>query len=153
MVDLLSQIEVLLNADVPMRESVLQALEYNPDFFHALYSEMVCKDVNEPKVIDALSSIHDYLSKRTERLFQPILAYLKEEAEIRTVTDILEKFSLLIEIDTGSITAACDWLAEQGLLAKMEAETKATPKSRIVLTEPAYLFEFDEVPFMGGKNR
>jgi hypothetical protein len=152
MVDLLSQIEVILNADVPMRESVLQALEYNPDFFHALYSEMVCKDVDEQKVIETLRCIHDYLSKRTESLFQPILAYLKEEAEIRTVTDILEKFSLLIEMDTGSITTACDWLAEQGLLAKMEAETKATPKSRIVLAEPAYLFEFDEVPFMGGNN-
>jgi hypothetical protein len=153
MVDLLSQMEVILNADVPMRESVLQALEFNPDFFHAVYTEFVCKEVNEPKVSAALVRINDYLSKRAERLFQPILAYLKEEADIRTSTDIVEKFSLVIEIDTGSVTTVCDWLAEQGLLAKMEAETKATSKSRIVLTEPAYLFEFDEVSQWEGKNR
>jgi hypothetical protein len=39
---------------------------------------------------------------------------------------------------------SCDWLAEHGLLVKLEAQTKATPKSRIVLTEPAYLFESSE---------
>jgi hypothetical protein len=153
MVDLLSQIEVILNADVPMRESVLQALEYNPDFFHSVYTELVCGEVNEPKVSAALQRINDYLSQRAERLFQPILDYLKEEADIRTVTDIVEKFSLVIEIDTGSVTTACDWLAEQGLLAKMEAETKATPKSRIQLTEPAYLFEVDEISQWEGMNR
>ena len=42
-----------------------------------------------------------YLNDRADRLFQPILAYLKEEADVRTVTDIVEKFSLIIEIDAG----------------------------------------------------
>ncbi len=144
MVDLLSQIEVVLQADIPMRESVQQALGYNPEFFHVIYTDMINGEVNEVKVTTALQLINAYLNDRAERLFQPILAYLKEEADIRTVTDIVEKFSLVIEIDAGSVTMSCDWLAEHGLLAKLEAQTKATPKSRIVLTEPAYLFESSE---------
>lgn len=141
LVDLLSQIEVILNEDIPMREAVQQAISYNPEFFHAVYTEMILEEVKEPKVKAVLELINDYLNVRAEQLFQPILAYLKEEGEIRTVTDIVEKFSLVIDIDTSSAATGCDWLAERGLLAKLEAETKATPKSRVQLTEPAYLFE------------
>jgi hypothetical protein len=143
-VDLLAQIEVILNEDIPMRESVQQAITYNPDFFHAVYTEIILGEVSESRVKAVLELINDYLNIRAEQLFQPILAYLKEEAEIRTVTDIVEKFSIIIHIDTGSATTGCDWLAERGLLAKMEAETKVTPKSRVQLTEPAYLFEQDD---------
>jgi hypothetical protein len=149
MVDVLAQIEVILHADVPMRESVQQALEYNPEFFKAVYSDMVCGEISEPKVRAALDLINEYLNARAEQLCQPILAYLKEEADVRTVTDIVLKLSAVIEMDAGSVTTACDWLADQGLLAKMESETKATPKSRVMLLEPAYLFESLDNPMWG----
>ncbi|SFT14796.1 hypothetical protein [Paenibacillus sp. BC26] len=146
MVDVLSQIEVLLNEDVPMRESVKQALAYNPDFFRVVYTEMVLGAVTEAGVQSAIDQINGYLNARAERIFRPMLAYLKEEADVRTVTDIVLKFKPVIETDTGSATAICDWLAERGLLMKMESETKATPKSRNMLLEPAYLVESDEFP-------
>lgn len=139
MADLLSQIEVVLQGDVPMRESVHQALTYNPEFFHVVYTDMIGGEMNEAKVTDALKRINDYLNARADQLFQPIVSYLNEEADVRTVTDIVEKFGSVIEIDGGSVTTACDWLAERGLLVKLEVETKATPKSRILLTEPAFL--------------
>jgi predicted nucleotidyltransferase len=141
MVDLLAQIEVVTNGEVPMRESIQQALAMNPPFFRDIYTEMVCGEVDERKAAAALQRINGYLDERAEQLFQPILAFLKEEADVRTVTDIAEKLGSVIHLDTGSITTACDWLAERGYLAKMEAETKATPKSRIELCEPAYMYE------------
>jgi hypothetical protein len=137
---------VILHADIPMRESVKQALEYNPEFFQTVYTEMVCGEVTERKVTTALGVINDYMNARAEQLFQPILGYLKEEADVRTVTDIVMKFGTVIDIDTGSITTACDWLADLGFLAKMESETKVAPKSRITLLEPAYMFENFEEP-------
>ncbi|SDX61836.1 hypothetical protein [Paenibacillus sp. CF384] len=146
MVDVLSSIEVLLNEDVPMRESVKQALAYNPDFFRVIYTELVLGTVTEEGVQSAIDTINEYLNARAERLFQPMLAYLKEEADVRTVTDIVLKFKPVIDTDTGSATAVCDWLADRGLLMKMESETKATPKSRIMLLEPAYLYESEEFP-------
>ncbi|WP_054023941.1 nucleotidyltransferase domain-containing protein [Bacillus sp. FJAT-28004] len=146
MVDVLAQIEVLLHAEVPSREAVQQALSYNPDFFRKVYTELVCEQVTEPKVRAAIELVNYYLNERAELLFNPVLAYLKEEGDIRTVTDIVMKFSTIIDIDAGSITTACDWLAERGFLMKLESERKATPKSRIMLLEPAYLYEQFEEP-------
>lgn len=141
MVDTLSQIEVLLNGDIPMRECVQQALAYNPDFFGKVYSELITAEVNVEMVNAALQLINTYLNDRAERLFAPVLAYLKEEADVRTATDIMHKFGMVIDLDAGAITTGCDWLAEQGLIAKLESDTKATPASRVSLSEPAYLFE------------
>ncbi|WP_028552744.1 hypothetical protein [Paenibacillus sp. UNC451MF] len=141
LVDILAQIEVVLNGEVPMRESVQQAMTFNTDFFDLVYVQMVHNEVNEQMVHTVLQQINTYLSERGDRLFQPILAYLKEEGDVRTVTDIVDKLGVIVQIDNGSITTACDWLVEQELLVKMESETKATPKSRIELSEPAYLYE------------
>jgi predicted nucleotidyltransferase len=141
MADLLAQIEVVLHGDVPMRESLQQAMKLNPDFFQDVYTNMVCGAVDESRVRDVLKRIQQYLTEKTEAMFQPILTFLKDEADVRTVTDLVERLGSVIHLDTGSMTSACDWLADQGLLAKLEAETKATPKSRVQLLEPAYLYD------------
>ncbi|WP_282942220.1 hypothetical protein [Paenibacillus sp. RC67] len=141
LVDMLAQIEVVLNQEVPMREAVQQALAFNPEFFDAVYIQMVSYEVNEQKVNDVLQRINSYLNERAERLFQPILTYLKDEGDVRTATDIVEKLGVVVHLDNGSITTACDWLTDLGLLTKMESETKATPKSRVELCEPAYWYE------------
>ncbi|MDF2725521.1 MAG: hypothetical protein K0Q59_5198, partial [Paenibacillus sp.] len=141
MADLLAQIEVVLHGDVPMRESLQQAMKLNPDFFQDVYTNMVCGAVDESRVRDVLKRIQQYLTEKTEAMFQPILTFLKDEADVRTVTDLVERLGSVIHLDTGSMTSACDWLADQGLLAKLEAETKATPKSRVQLFEPAYLYD------------
>lgn len=90
MVDVLAQIEVIAHDDVPMRESVRQAMAYYPSFFETLYTNMVCGQVTEPIVQNAVNLINEYLNERAEMLFQPILAFLKEEADVRTVTDIVD---------------------------------------------------------------
>lgn len=141
MADLLAQIEVVLHKDVPMRESIQQALRLNPDFFRAVYTEMIQGPVDEARVRAILQRIQTYLVDRTEMMYQPILAFLKEEADVRTVTELVERLGTVVHLDAGSMTSACDWLAEQGLVAKLEADTLATPKSRVVLNEPAYLYE------------
>ncbi|REK77680.1 hypothetical protein [Paenibacillus paeoniae] len=145
MIDMLAQIEVVRQGEVPMREVVQQALGYNPDFFHAIYTHIIGREVDRDKVEAALKLIDDYLKQSAEMLFQPIIAYLKEEADTRTITDLVMKFGMLIPVDTGSMASACDWLAEQGLISKWEAETKATPKSRVPLLEPAYSYDNDEM--------
>lgn len=144
MVDILAQIEVVLNGEVPMREAVQQALAFHPGFFEVIYIQMVTQEVTAQKVHDVLQNINSYLNERAERLFHPILAYLKEEGDVRTSTDIVEKLGVVVHLDNGSITAACDWLVHLGLLSKTESETKATPKSRVELSEPAYWYENTE---------
>ncbi|WP_409344551.1 hypothetical protein [Paenibacillus sp. MBLB4367] len=141
MADVLAQVEVVLHGEVPMREAVQQAIALNPAFFRRTYTELVGGEVDRQQVTGVIQLINEYLNERAERLFKPVLDYLKEEADMRTVTDIAEKFGVVIELDTGSVATICDWLAERGLLAKMESETKVTPKSRLQVTEPAYFYE------------
>ncbi|MFF2888582.1 hypothetical protein [Paenibacillus sp. NPDC057967] len=145
MADGLAQIEVVLQGEVPMREVVQQALRFNPDFFNVVYTELVGAEVNRSKVEAALRLVDGYLKQRAEAMFQPIIAYLKEEADIRTVTNLDMKFRMLIPVEAGPIASACDLLAEQGLITKWESETKATPKSRVPLLEPAYAYDRDEM--------
>ncbi|MCR2808039.1 nucleotidyltransferase domain-containing protein [Paenibacillus soyae] len=150
MADVLSQIEVLQHNEVPMRESVQQALRLNPDLFQAVYTEMVGGPLSEEKAHETIGRINAYFNERAERLFQPLLSYMKQEGDVRTVTDIVVKFGALIEINAGSMAMVCDWLAEKKLLSKLDAQTKATPKSRVMLQEPAYLYESDD--WMSGES-
>ncbi|RJE89587.1 hypothetical protein D3P07_04900 [Paenibacillus sp. 1011MAR3C5] len=145
MADVLAQIEVVFQGEVPMREVVQQALRFNPDFFNVVYTEMVGAEVNRSKVEATLRLVDGYLKQRAEAMFQPIISYLKEEADIRTVTNLFMKFRMLIPVEAGPMASACDLLAEQGLITKWESETKATPKSRVPLLEPAYAYDNDEM--------
>lgn len=145
MADVLAQIEVVLQGEVPMREVVQQALRYSPNFFNVVYTEIVGTEMNRGKVESALLQVDDYLKQRSEAMFQPIIAYLKEEADIRTVTNLVMKFRMLIPVEAGPMASACDLLAEQGLITKWESETKATPKSRVPLLEPAYAYDNDDM--------
>jgi hypothetical protein len=139
MVDTLADIEVMVNQEVPMRESVQRALQYHPELFHAIYTEMICGKVDERKVRSGLVKINAYLNRQTERLFKPVLDYLRQEQEIRTISDIEARFETIVSLDFGWLTLACDWLAECGALIKVTAETKLTPRSNVQLEEPAYL--------------
>lgn len=141
MADVIAQLEVVSQGDIPMREVVQQAIRYNPDMFHRIYTELVAGEADRDKVEAALRIINEYLDQRAEVLFQPILQYLKQEAEPRSITELMLKFGKLLRIDGGSLATACDWLAERGWVSKLEAETKATPKSRVTLLEPAYAYD------------
>jgi predicted nucleotidyltransferase len=141
MVDLLTHIEVVLNGAVPMRESVQQALVFNPDFFQAVYSDMVRGSVDELKIRTVLERVNSYLEGHTKTLFGPVLEFLRQEGDIRTISDIKEKFASLVDLNSGLLLTACDWLTERGMLMKLTSETTATPKSRVKLEEPAFLYE------------
>ncbi|CAG7644739.1 hypothetical protein PAESOLCIP111_04791 [Paenibacillus solanacearum] len=145
MIDVLARIEVILNKEVPMREAVQQAAVYNPAFFGSVYTGLVNETVNEAKAETALRLIQSYLEERTEMLFKPILDYLKQEADVRSLTEMTDKLSAVVHLDGGMLFMACDWLAERGFIMKTSVQEAATPKSRIALEEPAYLYEDDEI--------
>ncbi|MBH5318429.1 hypothetical protein I6N90_11475 [Paenibacillus sp. GSMTC-2017] len=150
MIDVLAQIEVVLHGDIPMREVVQQAIRYNSDVFQVIYTDFVSEAINRHKVEEMLTLIHQYLIERAESLFRPIIQYLKDEGDMRTLNELVQKFNLLIQVNSATMTTVCDWLAERGLIAKLEADTKVTPKSRVMLFEPAYVYE-DEISGMWGK--
>ncbi|CAG7655829.1 nucleotidyltransferase domain-containing protein [Paenibacillus allorhizosphaerae] len=145
MIDVLARIEVIVNKEVPMREAVQQAAVYNPVFFGRVYTDLVNGAVHEEKAETSLRHIRDYIELHTEKLFKPILDYLKQEADVRSLTEMTDKLGAVIHLDGGMLFTACDWLAERGFIMKIPVSVGATPKSRVALEEPAYMYEDDEM--------
>lgn len=141
MIDTLAQIEVIRHGEVPMRESVQQAMTFNPAFFGEIYVGLVGGAADQAKVRSALESIVRFMQEREAELFRPIVDYLKQEQDVRSISEMVDKLGAVVRTDTGTLELACSWLVSRGYLTLIPADVKATPKSRIYLEEPAYLLE------------
>lgn len=140
MVDTLASIEVVLNNEVPMREAVKQALQFNPGFFSMIYTDLVNEKAGPEKLEQVLGGINEYLDERAEKLFRPILQYLQTEKDVRSVTEMADKLGKVANIGAGTLAETCEWLAEKGLVDKVETAARVTPKSRVQLEEPAFIY-------------
>lgn len=144
MIDTLANIEVIRQGEVPMREAVLQAMAFNPSFFQEVYAGLVGGAVVKGKVKATLDLIVRFIQERELELYSPILDYLRQEQDVRTISEMAEKLGAVLRIDAGTLELACSWLVERGYLALFPSLIKATPKSRVYLEEPAYLLEEED---------
>jgi predicted nucleotidyltransferase len=141
-VDSLASMEVLLHGEIPGREVIHQALAYNPDLFHAVYTDLLHGQATEENLARALARIRNYLYAHADVLFEPILSYLREEGELRSMTDINHHFSRHFNLEC--VDTACEWLADEGFLQKLAAPVRLTDKSRVNVEEAAYYFSGKE---------
>jgi uncharacterized protein len=88
----LARIETLLRGEIPEREVIHQALRHNPELFHAVYTDMLHGKATEQDLERTLARIRDYLHVHVNILFAPIFSYLREEGELRSITDINHYF-------------------------------------------------------------
>lgn len=144
MIDTLAQIEVIRNGEVPMREAVQQAMMFNPDFFQKVYVGLVGGSVDRAKVEATLEQIVQFIEERELELYGLILEYLKQEQDVRSITEMAEKLGTVVGLDAGTLELACSWLVNRGHMALFPTEAKAAPKSRVYLEEPAYVLEEED---------
>lgn len=138
----LATIEVLQQGEVTSREVIQQALRHNPQFFHAIYTDLIqCKKT--PKVIKAaLDLINSYMQERTMLLFMPLLDYLAESHGVRSATELNHYFNNQMNIS--GVDMACEWLADQDVIQKVSAPVRLTEKSRVDVEEAAYYYAGDD---------
>ncbi|TMV44912.1 hypothetical protein FE783_30785 [Paenibacillus mesophilus] len=146
MIDALAQIEVIRNGEVPMRECVQQAATINPDFFRDIYGGLVSGSADEAKVKSALDRIVAFIQEREMELFRPILDYLKQEGDVRSISEMADKLGTIVRLDAGFLEMACSWLTEREYVTQIPVSVKPTPKSRLYLDEPGYML-LDEDEF------
>lgn len=146
MIDALAQIEVIRNGEVPMRECVQQAAVINPDFFRDIYGGLVGGSVDEANVKSALDRIVAFIQERELELFRPILDYLKQEGDVRSITEMADKLGTIVRLEAGFLEMACSWLTEREYVTQVPVSVKPTPKSRLFLDEPGYML-LDEDEF------
>lgn len=147
-VDGLARVEVLLNNQIPAREVIQPALEYNPDFFNHVYTDLINCEKSESVIQDALDAINAYLDER-QFIFKPILDYLKEQKTPRTGTEINADLGHRPhgpseeepEFDEASLDIVYQWLAWKGIIRQVATPLNLTVKSQIAVEEPAYYYD------------
>jgi predicted nucleotidyltransferase len=135
----LARIEVTLHGEAPRREVLDRALAYNPAFFEVAYTGFINGPKDEPALQGQLARIQAYLLERTGRIFAPLLDYLAEAGDPRTLSAINAHFAT--KLPHAELFLACDWLAEQGILEKMAAPLRLTRKSQVTVEEVAFYYD------------
>lgn len=137
----LARIEVLLNNEIPAREVIQPALEYNPEFFEKAYTELINCKKNEKVIEDTLNEINGYIEERLF-IFQPILDYLTEQRGPRTNSEMNDHFHH--KFRNASVDIICQWLAWKGIIKQVSSPIKLTVKSQVAVEEPAYYIDNTE---------
>jgi hypothetical protein len=135
----LASIEVISNDRAPAREVLHQALEHNPKLFKTIYLDFVNKPKTKASVGKVIKIVNSYLEEKTAGLFAPLLEYLADEGEVRSLSEIDDHFRNTIK--GGGLEFACEWLVQQGLIQKLAHPVRLTEKSRVQMDEPAYYYD------------
>ena len=81
-----------MHGEVPKREAIYQARVHNPNFFDAVFTDLMDKEKDEETVRRALETIDRYLEDRTFTLFQPLFDFLASAGGTRTATELSDHF-------------------------------------------------------------
>ena len=137
-VESLARIEVILNDEVPSREVIQPALEYNPDFFRITYSDLINCKKDKGVIQNALNTINAYLDEKLF-IFQPILDFLAEADGPRSTTELNSYFQK--KIGENRLDAAYEWLVRKGIIHQVSTPVTLTLKSQVEMEEAAYYYD------------
>ncbi len=135
----LARIEVTLHGEAPRREVLDRALALNPAFFKVAYTGFVNGPKDEWSLQQQLVRIEAYLLQRADKIFAPLLDYLAEAGDPRTISEINAHFAP--RLPHAEFFIVCDWLSEQGILDKMAAPLRLTRKSQVTVEEAAFYYD------------
>jgi hypothetical protein len=137
----LAKIEVIGAHLLADREVIPQAMKLNPAFFQPVYADLLNAKKTRKTVQAALEAIDGYLAQRAATLFRPVLDHLCEVGEARSSTEIEAHFER--NFDVKGVTAACEYLADQGLIGKASTPVQLTRKSNVLVQELAFVYTGD----------
>jgi uncharacterized protein len=142
--DALASIEMLLHGEVPSREVIQRALVLNPALFRCVYTDLIHGNPTPAMLEAALAQIKAYLRANVDAIFGLVLDYLREEAEVRSISDINHHFERSLNVE--DVDSACEWLADEGYLQKLATPVRVTTKSRVDVEEAAYYYSGEQQP-------
>jgi predicted nucleotidyltransferase len=137
----LARVEVVLNGKAPGREVIDQALQYNPTFFDAVYTDLINGPKTRQAIQRALEMLDAYLEERAARLFKPVLDYLAQADGMRTASELDAYFQK--KVQNAFLAGVYEWLARKGIVHKVAAPLRLTRKSQVTVEEPAYYYDTD----------
>ena len=134
----LAKIELLNARRLVDREALPEALKLNQAFFQAIYVDVLNSKKSLSTVQSALCAIDDYMARRAETLFEPVIDHLHEAGEARSATEIEDHFKRNFGIQ--GVTTACEYLADQGFIGKAQLPARLTKRSNVEVDELAFFY-------------
>ena len=134
----LARVEVIGARLLADREVIPQAMTLNPSFFTTIYHDLLNQRKTTDLVSAALDAVDAYLAERTDQLFGLVIEHLREVGEARSATEIEDHFRR--NLDSHQITAACEYLADRGLITKASVPVKLTRRSNVEVQELAFFY-------------
>ena len=139
----LARIEVLKRGETPRRKAICQARKYNPSFFNAVFTDLIDKPKDEAMLREALEQVDQYLEDDLQLFFKPLLDFLEESGDERTITDLYTHFGKR-EL---ALASACEWLTQKGIIEQFSAPVRLTMDSQVSVEEPSYYYDANN-PFL-----
>jgi predicted nucleotidyltransferase len=134
----LARVEIIGARLLADREVIPQALKLNPAFFKTVYTDMLNAKKTRKNVQAALDAIDGYVAERAPTLFRPVIDHLREVGEARSSTEIEDYFKRNFDVEF--VTAACEYLADQGLIGKASTPVQLTKRSNVMVQEMAFVY-------------
>jgi hypothetical protein len=136
----LAHLEVLSKDAVPDREVILQARTHNSEFFGKGYTDILENGVSLDACQESYNLSSAYLRDIAETVFEPIVSYILDQGGHCGISHIDKHFRRrLNQNDFFTLINACEFLAELGIIQRMEYPLKLTSKSRHEVHESGYL--------------
>jgi uncharacterized protein len=134
----LAMVEVIGARLLADREVIPQAMKLNPAFFKTVFADLLNGKKTRKNVEAALESVDRYLAERAAKLFAPVIDHLREVGEARSCTEIEGHFQR--NLNVSGVYAACEYLADLGLIGKASTPVQLTKKSNIEVQELAFFY-------------
>ncbi len=134
----LAQIEVMGARLLADREVIPQALKLNPAFFKMVYTDLLNSRKTPRAVEAALAAVDGYIAPRAATLFGPVIEHLREVGEARSSSEIESYFRR--NLDVSGVTAACEYLADEGRIGKASMPVRLTRRSNVNVQELAFFY-------------
>lgn len=133
----LAAIEIILRGEIYEHELIYKALEYNPELFSVVYTEILGRQRSLAKLKKALQAVRDYVHGNDKRYLRPIIKFFKTHRQIVPLSLICDAFAHT-QIYPWHIVSACEWLVDKEVLQKVSLPIHVTKKSTVDVEEPAY---------------
>ena len=134
----IARMEVIGAGLLADREVVPQAARLNPMLFKTIYTDLLHDGGAKTTAEKALLAAEAYMASRAPAVFAPVLDYLREVGDVRSSRDLDDHFEKNFGVP--GITAACEYLADLGLIGKASAPVLLTKRSNVSLEELAFFY-------------
>lgn len=133
----LAQVEIIRRQMIADREVIPQAMKLNPELFRVIYTDLLDKERTREQVEAALRTVDTYMEEQAPTLFAPIIDYLRETGEARSVTELDSHFARHFGVE--HVSTACEFLADRKLIAKVSIARQLTRRSNVSVQEQAFV--------------